>query len=138
MLFIIIKTCYWLKKLNAYIDQRLEEFRPQLSGYFPEATVVNCSIFNQAIQQNVIPLGGKLPKMGSLYLGTTSLFEHLDNFVVHMALNPNHDVLKYRLFEITLGQHARTWYVNLPQSSIRGFSELVEKFMAHFSSCEPI
>ena len=57
---------------------------------------------------------------------------------MHMALNPNHDALKCRLFRITLGSHARTWYVNLPQGSIGSFSQLTEKFTALFSSCEPV
>ena len=86
-----------------YIDQRLAEFRQQLTGTFPEAVAVNRSIFSPAIKQYVIPLGVKLPKMASLYLGTTILSEHLDYYVMHMALNPNHDALKWRLFEITLG-----------------------------------
>ncbi|KAL5573156.1 hypothetical protein UlMin_022753 [Ulmus minor] len=55
-----------------------------------------------------------------------------------MALNPNHDALKCRLFGITLGSHARTWYVNLPQGSIGSFSQLADKFTSQFSSCEPI
>ena len=99
---------------------------------------MNRSIFSPAIEQYEIPSGVKLPKMASLYLGMSSPSEHLDNYAVHMALNPNHDALKCRLFGITLGNHARTWYVNLPQGSIGSFSQLAEKFTSQFSSCKPI
>ena len=94
------------KNPNAYIDQKLAKFCQQLTRSFLEVIAMNCSIFSPAIEQYVIPSLVKLPKMESLYLGTTSPFEHLDNYVMHMALNPNHDALKCRLFEITLGQHA--------------------------------
>ena len=100
--------------------------------------MVNRSIFSPTIEQYEISPGVKSPKMASLYLGTSSPSEHLENYAVHMALNPNHDVLKCRLFGITLGNHARTWYVNLPQGSIGSFSPLAEKFTSQFSSCEPI
>ena len=84
--------------------------------------MVNQSIFSLAIEQYEIPPGVKLPKMTNLYLGAFSPSKHLDNYVVHMALNPNHDALKCRLFGITLGNHAQTWYVNLSQGSIGSFS----------------
>ena len=71
----------------------------------------NQSIFSLAIDQYQIPPRVKLPKVSGKYLGMTSPFEHLFNYIVHMALNPDHDVLKYKLFGITLGEHARTWYV---------------------------
>ena len=90
-------------------------------GLNPGVVVVNWSIFSPTIEQYEIPPGVKLPKMVSLYLGTSSPLEHLDNYAVHMALNPNHDALKCRFFGITLGNHARTWYVNLPQGSIENF-----------------
>ena len=57
---------------------------------------------------------------------------------MHMALNPNHDALKCKLFGITLGEHARTWYINLPKGSIRSFAELKEKLLAQFASVEPV
>ena len=98
---------------NAYIDRVLAEFRQQLTSLNPGAVVVNRSIFSPTIEQCEIPPGVKLPKMSNLYLGPSSLSEHLDNYVVHIVLNPNHDVLKCRLFGITLEDHARTWYVNL-------------------------
>ena len=100
--------------------------------------VANQSIFSPAIEQYEITLGVKIPKMTNLYLGASSPSEHLDNYTVHMDLNPNHDVLKCRLFRITLGNYAQTWYVNLSQGSIGSFSQLAEKFTAQFSSCELI
>ena len=123
---------------NAYVDQVLAEFRQQLRGLNLGAVVVNQSIFSPKIEQYEIPSGVKLPKMASLYLGASSLSDHLENYAVHMALNPNHDALKCRLFGITLGNHAPTWYVNLPQGLIGSFSQLAEKFIAQFSSCEMI
>ena len=54
------------------------------------------------------------------------------------SLNPDHNALKCKLFGITLGKHARTWYVNLSKGSIRSFAELKEKFLAQFASAEPI
>ena len=53
------------KNPNAYIDQRLAEFRQQLTGSFPEVVAVNLSIFSSAIEEFVIPSGVKLPKMAS-------------------------------------------------------------------------
>ena len=100
----------------------LAKFRQQLTGLNPGVVVLNRSIFSPAIKQYEIPLGVKLPKMASLYLGTSSPFEHLENYAVHMTLNPNHDALKCKLFSITLGNHAWTWYVNLSQGSIESFS----------------
>ena len=76
--------------------------------YAIRIVVVNWSIFTPAIKQYEIPLGVKLPKMANLYMGTTSPSEHPDNYAMHVALNLNHDALKYRLFEITLGSHAQT------------------------------
>ena len=99
---------------------------------------VNHSIFSPAIEQHVIPPGVKLPKIASLYLGTTIPSEHLDNYAVHMAPNLNHDVLKCKLFGITLRQHTQTWYVNLPHGSVGSFPELTKKFTTQFYSCEPI
>ena len=93
---------------NAYVNRVLAEFRQQLTGLNPGGVVVNRSIFSPAIKQYKIPWGVKLPKMANLYLGASSPSEHLDNYVVHMALNPNHDALKCKLFSITLGNHART------------------------------
>ena len=65
--------------------------------------------------------------MSGKYLETTSPSEHLDNYAIHMALNPDHDALKCKLFRITLGEHARTWYINLPKGSIGSFVDLKEK-----------
>ena len=48
--------------LNAYIDQKLEEFRRQFAGYNLGSTVENQSIFNPAIEQYQIPPGVKLPR----------------------------------------------------------------------------
>lgn len=96
------------------------------------------SIFTPTIKEYIIPPGVKLPKMSGLYMGMTNLNEYLDSYSVHMALNPNHDALKCRLFGITLGQHARTWYVNQLQRLIGSFAQLAEKFTAQFSSCESI
>ena len=107
-------------------------------GTFPEVMALNRSIFSPTIEQYVTSPRVKLPKMASLYLGTTSLSEHLDNYAMHMAFNPNRDVLNCRLFGITLAQHTRTWYVNLSQGLVESFFELAEKFIAQFSSCEPI
>ena len=76
--------------------------------------------------------------MAGKNLGTTSPSEHLDNYAVHMALNPDHDALKCKLFGITLGEYARTWYINLPKGSIKSFAELREKFLAQFASSEPV
>ena len=72
------------------------------------------------------------------YLGTTSPSAHLDNYAIHMALNPLHDTLKCKLFGITLGEHARTWYIKLPNGSIGRFADLKEKFLAQFANSEPI
>ncbi|KAL5558557.1 hypothetical protein UlMin_034768 [Ulmus minor] len=127
-----------VKDPNAYIDQKLEEFRRQLVGHGPGSTMENHSIFSLAIEQYQIPAGVKLPKVPNRYLGTTSPSEHLDNYAVHMSLNPDHDALKCKLFGITLGEHARTWYINLPKGSIRSFAELKEKFQAQFASAEPV
>ena len=80
----------------------------------------------------------KLPKVSNRYLGTTSPSEHLDNYDVYMSLNPDHDALKCKLFKITLGEHARTWYVNLPKELISSFTKLKEKFLAQFASAKPI
>ncbi|KAL5555505.1 hypothetical protein UlMin_037741 [Ulmus minor] len=123
---------------NAYIDQKLEEFRRQLVGQGPGSVVENQSIFSPAIEQYQIPAGVKLPKVPNRYLGITSPSEHLDNYAVHMSLNPDHDALKCKLFGITLGEHARTWYINLPKGSIRSFAELKEKFLAQFASAKPV
>ena len=90
------------------IDRKLEEFCRQFAGHNPGSTAENQSIFSPAIDQYQIPHGVKLPKIPSKYLGTTSPSEHLDNYVVHMALNPDHNALKCKLFGITLGEHART------------------------------
>ena len=76
--------------------------------------------------------------MANLYLGTSSPSDHLENYALHMALNPNHDTLKCRLFRITLRHHAQTWYVNLPQGSIGSFTQLAEKFTSQFSCCDLI
>ena len=88
---------------TAYIDQKLEEFRWQFAGYNPGSTAENQSIFSPMIDQYQIPAGIKLPKIPKKYLGTTRPSEHLDNYDVHMALNPDHDTLKCKLFGITLG-----------------------------------
>ena len=88
---------------NAYVDRMLAKFCQQLIGHISEAVVVNWSIFAPAIKQYEILVGVKLPKIANLYMGTTNPFEHLENYVMHIALNPNHDVLKCRLFRITLG-----------------------------------
>ena len=109
---------------NAYIDQKLEEFYRQFAGCNPGSVLENQSIFSPAIEKYQILPGMKLPKVPNRYLGPTSPSEHLDNYVVHMSLNPDHDTLKCKLFGITLGKHARTWYVNLPKGSIRSLSEL--------------
>ena len=92
--------------------------------------MVNQSIFSPTIEQYEIPPGVKLPKMKNLYLGTFSPSEHLDKYVMHMDVNPNHDAFKCRLFGITLGNHAWTWYVNLSQGSIGSFTQLAKKFTA--------
>ena len=76
--------------------------------------------------------------MAGKNLGTTSPLEHLDNYAFHIALNPDHDALKCKLFGITLGEHARTWYINLPKGSIESFVELRETFLAQFASSEHI
>ena len=93
-------------------------FRQQFAGHSPGSMAENQSIFSPTIDQYQIPLGVKLLKMVGKYLGTTSPSEHLDNYAVHMALNPNHDALKCKLFQITLVEHARTWYINLPKSGV--------------------
>ena len=124
--------------LNAYVDQSLAEFHQQLTGLNHGTVTVNRLIFSLTIEQYEIPPGVKLPKMTNLYLGASSMYEHLDNYAVHMALNHNHDVLKYKLFRITLGNYARTWCVNLPQGSIGSFFQLAEKFTTQFSSCKLI
>ena len=87
-------------------------------GTFSEAMAMNRLMFSTAIKQYVISTGVKLSKMANLYFGTTSPSKLLDNYAVYMALNPNHDALKYIFFRITSGQHAQTWYANLPQGSI--------------------
>ena len=67
-------------------------------------------------------------------MGTKSPSKHLDNYAVYMALNLDHDTLKCKLFRVTLGEHARTCYVNLPKGSIGSFAELKENFLAEFAS----
>ena len=64
--------------------------------------------------------------------------KHLDIYIVHVALNPNHNALKCRLFGITLGEYTRAWFVNLPKWFIRSFVDLSTKFMAQFTSSKPI
>ena len=123
---------------TAYIDWKLEEFHRQFARYNPRSTTENQSIFSPAIDQYQIPARVKLPKILGKYLGMTSPSEHLDNYAVYMALNPDHDALKYKLFRITLGEYAQTWYINLPKGSIGSFTELKEKFLAQFASSEPI
>lgn len=79
---------------NAYIDQKLEEFRRHFAGHNSGSAMENQSIFSPTIEQYQIPPGVKLPKVPNRYLGTTSPSEHLDNYVVHMSLNSDHDALK--------------------------------------------
>ena len=71
--------------------------------------------------------------MSGKYLGTTSPSELLKNYSIHMALNPDHDTLKFKSFGITLGEHARTWYINLPKGSFESFANLKEKFLVQFA-----
>ena len=72
--------------------------------------------------------------MSGNYFGTTSQTEHLDNYVVHMALNPDHECAQVKLFEITFEKYAQIWYVNLSKGSMKSFSELAKKFMVQFAS----
>ena len=89
-----------------YIDRKLAGFCQQLLRPLLRSIAEKRLIFSPTITQYQIPPEAKLLKLVHKYLGTTSPTEHLENYAVHMALNPDHDTLKCELFGITLGEYA--------------------------------
>ncbi|XP_072066743.1 uncharacterized protein [Arachis hypogaea] len=68
-----------------------------------------------------------------LYVETTDLRHHLNNFKSRMYLANTFDTTRCKAFPTTLTKAAMKWFDNLPPRSLTCFDDLVKKFLTRFS-----
>ena len=118
--------------MEAIVARRLAEMKPCEKN----STRPNKSLFTGDIQTEVLPVGTNLPKFEP-YDGTTDPVDHLVQFENTMLLHNFSDAMYCKAFATTLKSTARTWFHQLPSSSIATFSQLAEKFNNHFMASRP-
>ncbi|XP_057448404.1 uncharacterized protein LOC130739946 [Lotus japonicus] len=70
------------------------------------------------------------------YDGQTNSQDHLLRFNVKMAISAVSDVVKCRMLPSTFRGTAMTWFMALPQGSIKKFRDFASKFLGQFSAGE--
>ncbi|XP_057426057.1 uncharacterized protein LOC130719446 [Lotus japonicus] len=94
------------------------------------AEVEPCSA---AVREVVIP-DGMTSLVLETYDGRTNPQDHLLRFNVKMAISAVSDAVKCRMLSSTFRGATMTWFMALPQGSIKKFRDFASKFLGQFSA----
>ena len=61
-------------------------------------------------------------------------WEHISQYVAQLGEASSSDVLRVRLFSLSLTGTAFSWFSSLPPNSVRSWNELEQRFHDHFYS----
>ena len=91
------------------------------------------SPFNQEVRETRLPKGVKLLAIKA-YDGKSDSQDHLDSFNDLMELHLVSELVKCRIFAITLTGSVKKWFKSIPTRSISSWQQVSASFLQHFQT----